>query len=236
MNLAQTNLQLYHQLHAAGYAAQDLRFIQRCYRLAAELFTARYRGNGRPFVCHLVGSASTGAQIGMKAVEVGACLLHAAYEQGVFPSGRTGPRPNHRDYVRERVGAQVESLVHAYQVQPWHEAAIDGFLQQLPVDAGARTAVEMRLADQLDDLVDLGGATAAGKFDADARRRVGKCAILAERLGHDDLAISLRELVAANAGAGWVQALDAGPTGSFHVMPSLRSVIRHRLRSMRARA
>lgn len=56
--IAQTNLQLYHQLQDANYSEQDLIFIHKAYNFATQLFTGFFRGSGKPFIAHLVDTAS----------------------------------------------------------------------------------------------------------------------------------------------------------------------------------
>jgi len=53
----QTNLQLYRHLAELGYAAADIASAGRAYELALELFPGTYRGSGKPFLAHLVGTA-----------------------------------------------------------------------------------------------------------------------------------------------------------------------------------
>ena len=60
---AQTNIQLYNQLAELGYTAEDVRRVHRGYGLAMQLFTGSYRGSGRPFLSHLVGTASVLASV-----------------------------------------------------------------------------------------------------------------------------------------------------------------------------
>src|SRR5262249_60214679 len=60
---AQTNIQLYNQLAELGYTADDVRRVHRAYGLAMQLFTGSYRGSGRPFLSHLVGTASVLASV-----------------------------------------------------------------------------------------------------------------------------------------------------------------------------
>jgi len=81
---AQTNLGLYKQAHAAGYARGELVWLRDCYEFATSLFTGHLRASGKPFLSHLVGTASTLAALGAPAVAVGAGLLHAAYSDGDF--------------------------------------------------------------------------------------------------------------------------------------------------------
>src|SRR5215469_10044102 len=73
---AQTNIQLYNQLAELGYTAEDARRVHRAYGLAMQLFTGSYRGSGRPFLSHLVGTASVLASVRAPIEVVTAGLLH----------------------------------------------------------------------------------------------------------------------------------------------------------------
>ena len=52
---AQTNLQLYEQMVAAGFQVEDIQIVKQVYVLAQKIFSAKFRGSGRPFLAHLVG-------------------------------------------------------------------------------------------------------------------------------------------------------------------------------------
>jgi (p)ppGpp synthase/HD superfamily hydrolase len=228
--IAQTNLQLFAQLHEAAWSADDIAPVRQAYRLAMELFAARFRGNGKPFICHLVGSAAVAAEFGLARNEVAACLLHAAYDQGVFPSGRMGARSRNRKHIRARVGTETEALVHAYRSQPWNEAAIDVLTAVSKLPPTTLTVIAMRLADLLDDLQDAGCIATPGKFDVKARRQIAKAAALAERIGRPEIAARIRSAESENAGAAWVADVVKGQAASFSLKPTLFAVLRAHLR------
>ena len=58
LRVAQTYVQLHRQLRDAGYAPVDVECCRAAYRLAAELFTARFRPSHDSFLSHVVGTAS----------------------------------------------------------------------------------------------------------------------------------------------------------------------------------
>src|SRR5687767_15961282 len=100
---AQTNLQLYTQLRRAGYTAEQLVPVRAGYDLAMQLFSASFRGSGKPLLAHLVGTASILAAIGQSRDIVLAGLLHAAYALGDFGDGRFGVSEAKRERVRKAV-------------------------------------------------------------------------------------------------------------------------------------
>jgi len=108
---AQTNVQLYNQLWAAGWEDAGLLKARRAYELAAELFAGRFRPMGKPFVAHLVGVASLLQRFGAPPAAVVAGVVHSAYPQGDFGTGQTGRLPQHRERVREAIGPDAERLV-----------------------------------------------------------------------------------------------------------------------------
>jgi hypothetical protein len=110
--IAQSNIQLYGQLQSCGYGAADISAVARAYRLAQRLFAASFRGSGRPFLCHLVGTASILVRDAAPAHEITAGLLHAAYSAGLFPFDmHRKMSPRKRAMVREAVGAEAEELI-----------------------------------------------------------------------------------------------------------------------------
>jgi (p)ppGpp synthase/HD superfamily hydrolase len=154
---AQTNLQLYTQLRRAGYTDSQLALVRAGYDLALGLFTASFRGSGKPLLSHLVGTASILASIGQSPAIVTAGLLHAAYALGDFGDGRFGTTDGKRARVRESVGLEVEDLVARYTAFDWNRNTIPSIRQRV----GQLTAVErdvlvIRLANELEDHLDYG--------------------------------------------------------------------------------
>lgn len=105
MFVAQTNLQLYAQLEPSQTPA-----VAAAYGLAAQLFTGQFRASGKPFLAHLVGTASLLAGQGRPLEEITTGLLHAAYDNGDF--GATVK--NRREEVRAVIGELAEAYLDAY--------------------------------------------------------------------------------------------------------------------------
>jgi hypothetical protein len=110
---------LQEQAAAKGWSHEDLRRLWAANDLAAELFTGRFRGSGRPFVDHLAGTAALALHYGGNADEVLAAFLHAAYAQGAFDAWRDGPTKKNRAKVRTVLGALAEGLVARYDLIDW---------------------------------------------------------------------------------------------------------------------
>ena len=85
--MCKTNLQLYGQMLRAGRPEQELRLVRDAYELAVRLFAGHFRGNGKPFLAHLVGVASILAEHGHPIELVTAGLLHSVYSFGEFGDG-----------------------------------------------------------------------------------------------------------------------------------------------------
>jgi (p)ppGpp synthase/HD superfamily hydrolase len=154
---AQTHLQLLGQLRDGGYDGDDLVVVKRAYTYACELFTGAYRGSGKPFVCHLVGTASVLASLELPATIVVAGLLHAAYQVGDFGAGWLGRSDDKREQVRRRVGDEIEALIHRYTLHPWETDTPADLAHRLTKgDAVDRDVILIRLANEVDDHLDLG--------------------------------------------------------------------------------
>ena len=154
---AQTNLQFYTQLREAGYTEEHLALVRSSYDLAMRIFSASFRGSGKPLLSHLVGTASILASIGQSPAVVTAGLLHAAYALGDFGDGRLGVTPAKRDRVRAAVGNEVEDLVARYTAFDWNKNSIPRIRERV----GSLTAIErdvlvVRLANELEDHLDFG--------------------------------------------------------------------------------
>ena len=154
---AQTNLQLYTELRRAGYAPEQLAVVRAGYDLAMELFSASFRGSGKPLLAHLVGTASILASIGQSPEIVTAGLLHAAYALGDFGDGRFGVTDAKRARVRQAVGQVVEDLVSRYTSFDWNKNTIPSIRERVqglsPIE---RDVLVIRLANELEDHLDFG--------------------------------------------------------------------------------
>src|SRR5262249_6068970 len=116
---AQTNLQLYGQLLALGHASADVAAGAEAYELAMRLLAGCFRGSGKPFLAHAVGTASVLGSVRARVPVVSAGLLHAAYTLGEFGNGWRGASPAKRAEVRRAVGSEVEELVTRYTELEW---------------------------------------------------------------------------------------------------------------------
>lgn len=201
---AQTNLQLYTQMRESGCEADDLRLVRSGYDLAMRLFTASFRGSGKPLLAHLVGTASILAAIRQPTRIVTAGLLHAAYALGDFGDGRLGMTGVKRARVRDAVGDAVEDLIARYTEFDWNRRTIPNILARVEaLTAVEREVLTIRLANELEDHLDYGVLYCG---NGEARREyirspLNQSVDMARRLGLDELAQELdrafRETLAA---------------------------------------
>ena len=152
---AQTNLQLFNQMLAGGYSDADVELVRRCHGLVLYLFTGHYRGNGKPFLIHLIGTASILAAIEAPIHVVCAGLLHAAYEHGDF--GIEFPFSRRRARVRRSDGQEVEELVACFSKLEWIASNVPSYRRDLHTMAPIqRDVLLIRLANELEDSLDSG--------------------------------------------------------------------------------
>jgi hypothetical protein len=177
---AQTNVELVRQLaDDASFGDDALARIDRSYELARVAHSAQFRPNGKPFVAHLVGTASIVAMHGGSVDAVCAALLHAVLVQGDFGTGLRRSTPHRRRAVRAAAGDVVEQIVSRYP-QVLIGTAV-------PDDAVGRDAMLVRLANELEEAIDDGRSPAA--LAALAEWAVGLGDVeLAERLRSSELA------------------------------------------------
>ncbi len=212
--VAQTNLRLYRQLHDAGYTNAQLLWVRDSYELATALFAGQLRGSGKPFVAHLVGTASILASVDAPPVAVVAGLLHAAYEQGDFGLARWRHR---RERVRTVIGEPAESLAWRYLEMPWAPSEIDR------LRAGAarlnetdRLVVLMRLANELDDNLDLAMLHCHAEKDAFRDCRDGLVA-LAHSFGAPVLANALLATYREASDGSWAIGMSLDRPASYQL-------------------
>ncbi len=157
VSYAQTNLQLFNQMRAAGYGDADLRAVRGAYDLGTRLFTAKFRGSGKPLLSHLVGTASILCAVKAPAPLLAAAVLHAAYIFGEFGDGRRGMTPAKREVVRRAVGDEIEDLVARYEELEWTAPTIAALHARVePLGPKERDVLLIRLANELEDHLDLG--------------------------------------------------------------------------------
>jgi (p)ppGpp synthase/HD superfamily hydrolase len=209
---AQTNLQLYAQLGAAGWPEQDLALVARGYELAISACGASFRPNGKPFVCHLVGTASIVASWEAPVEEVVCALLHSLYTHGVFAGEPAGLTAAKQEAVRDAVGEGCETLVAAYSTLDWGGDSTDEWTTTVDsASAHERVALRVRLANELEDHLDLGMSYARKTKTSDSSALV----VLAEELVGPAFAQELADAVAANARAAVPDALVRADASSF---------------------
>jgi len=157
LTYAQTNLQLFAQMRDRRYNDQDLALVKSAYDLAARLFTAEFRGSGKPLLAHLIGTASVLCALEVPASLLAAAVLHAAYIFGEFGDGRRGCDPAKRATVRAAVGSDIERIVMRYHELRWNNSTVAAIAARVSdMDAEARSVLLIRLANELEDHLDLG--------------------------------------------------------------------------------
>jgi hypothetical protein len=162
---AQTNIQLLNQLHRANYTADDLHLVRTAYELAMRLFCGQFRASGKTFIAHLVGTASVLGSLRVGAALIAAGLLHAAYQSGDFGERASGVTDAKRgrlkasiaDQTDARVAVEVEAYVFRYQCFSWGSQFISNYHRDIrTLSSLDREVLLMRLANELDDYLDLG--------------------------------------------------------------------------------
>ncbi len=224
MNLAQTNLQLYLQMAKAGYLDDDLGRANEAYFLAAECTSRLFRGSGKPFISHLVGTASALVYEQRSIDVITAALLHAVYQDRV-PFAGGASLDARRRVIRARFGDACEELVDGY-----HEFEFERLDQYGGLALQERSEVVfIRLADELEDLYDYGllmhgkdGEDASVRGTADWRL-IQKARILPELLraahavGADSLANAIHYWAERSRSVCWPAGLRSERYTSYEL-------------------
>lgn len=193
---AQTNIQLFNQLRRQGYSNTDLSLVRDAYEISMVLYSCRFLPSGRPFIAHVVRTASILASLHLSAQVVAAGLLHNAYSTGDFGDGRSGISIAKRQKIARVLGQQVEEYIARFLTSYWDSQTIQlarNNPDQLP--AIDRAALLMLFADHLEHLLDLDILyyVAAERRYYLNNSRIG--AEIAKRLGVSRLAAELDEAV-----------------------------------------
>lgn len=219
---AQTNLQLFNQLRQAGYSNADIGFLRVAYDLAMQLFTGLFRGSGKTFLAHLVGTASILTSQHAPIAVVTAGLLHAAYSHGQFGPRRRGISDAKREHVRRAIGYEVEELVARYSTFWWDEQTIRMTRESLDsISSQDGKVLLVRLANELEDHLDLGilYCNDAARHRDYIESCLYMCVEMAERLGYPDLASALKQAFDAVVSDEVIPALSTRQKESFVLDP-----------------
>jgi (p)ppGpp synthase/HD superfamily hydrolase len=197
---AQTNVQLLNQLRSEGYSKEERAFISNVYQFGMRIFTGLYLPSGKPFLDHLVGTASILAWLHAPIAVVAAGLVHATYLHGDFGC-RTGISDEKRKQVIDIVGTESENYITRYDrvlLTAEDVALLASTLQQLSkVD---RYIVLMRLANELEHHLDFGGLYLVqeqkqqGAHRRYLERRLPALLKLANALGYGSLAAEFEKI------------------------------------------
>jgi (p)ppGpp synthase/HD superfamily hydrolase len=215
---AQTNLQLYAQLRGRGCSEDQLLCARRAYEVAVSLFTGQFRPNGKPFLAHLVGTASILATHGAPIPVVAAGLLHAAYLQGEFGDGRATIIAARRRKLCQAVGDEVEKIIAGYTWFAWNDQALIAMQDNLDMlIPEQRDLVLIRLANALEDHLDLGMLYSGKRYRPD---RFSLLVAVADQLGYRELAQDLAVVYADHEAGSIPDVLRVGHTSSYTVAPA----------------
>jgi (p)ppGpp synthase/HD superfamily hydrolase len=229
---SQTNTALYLQLHEEGYRAEDIARVQKAYYLCCLMFNGRYRKTGRPFVCHAVGAASSAAHFEKNVDYVLAAMFLAAYDSGQYPDGKSSRRTEaHRLWLQERIGSAAEQLAGRLAKLTFEKGEPER-LADMDIAPGDEDILFLVLAHEVDDLAD-GGLAFAPKYGASIETRVKACALLARRLGRENLAATIEAYGKRYEAMGWISALQEPRPEGFRVAPNLRQYIKLRRANLR---
>lgn len=197
---AQTNVQLFNQLRSAGYSGEELTAVMQAYEFAIRIFAGLYLPSGKPFIDHLVGTASILASLRMSAEVVVAGLIHAAYLHGDFGTLRSGISQNKRKLVQHTVGKTAEEYVERYDRLLFSAETIATLSDSLDsLDVAERNVLVMHLANELEHHLDLGALYFPEEKQQQGHRRYmedygPKLVKMAERLRFISLAADMAEV------------------------------------------
>lgn len=218
---ALTYPQLARQAAQQGWGDADLARLRLAYELAERMADGLYRAQGMPFLCHLVRTASIVLSAAQPADTVVAALLHSAYMLHCFEgSCRSKLAGTVRRALRRALPAQVEALIAAYNRLPWHDPqALAAYAADPePLDAQTRQVLLMRLANELEDYLDVGMAYRGGyPFRERLAQRSALLIALAERLGQGPLAAQLRAAFDEHAAAIVPEAAQRGRRHAYEL-------------------
>ncbi len=229
MNVAQTNLQLYNQLQLEDWSDTDLISIKKAYNVSQQLFPNAYRPSQKPFICHLVGTASVLAHWQERPAMVTAGLLHSAYLYGKFGDKTSGATSARRQYLGETVGTPVEKLVYLYTSEKSND----------PLISENRDYLVLSLADLYDELLDLGTVYAPAKtpkeLEGGADHAVKAIIEAASRTINDEAGAQFQLAIQNAQQASVPEYLTTADAGSIRIKEGIPQFRKRRNRSILGR-
>ncbi len=214
-DLKQTITGLIELAHSRGYTAGDLAQIKKAHWSALVLSNGGYRPCGRPFINHLIGTASVLVHFGFEMRVVVGGLLHAAYTHA--PQMRGGPQETVDTVARWLGGTDTptERRVRGYTVRSsrWTElSALDNWQDVATMDdidtaiIAMANLVDMRLSGEI---------RVTGRADDDDIAALTKADEICAVVGVPGLAASLH--TDKKDARLEIFADDKGPKGSFRL-------------------
>lgn len=176
-------------MESFGYSRTEIAQVAAGYRLAAKLFTGQFRSNGKPFINHLVGTASILVTLHQSLDVVIAGLLHAVYVQGDFGRRKVGTSSTKTKQIQLAVGLSTERYIAAYTVTKWPIQKSVEDLREFE-----RSVIIMRLADTLEDHLDLGILYSSQAKRRNAGKHIEHQIELAQKLNLLDIVNHLSEI------------------------------------------
>ena len=152
--VAQTEDQLLRQVRARGWPETDQERLVTAHALGTRIFDSRRRVTGKPFLGHVVRTASFADDAGERPAVVLAALLHSAYTRGDFSDGTREVTPAKRAAVTAAAGPEAELIVLAYATFPFDYADVDALCTGPLVEHLTRDVLAARLANLLDELLE----------------------------------------------------------------------------------
>ena len=225
MQIAQTNLQLYNQLVDQGRSDTDLSRVRNAYELAMTLFSGAYRASGKPFLAHLIGTASILAWLELSTDVVIAGLLHASFEAGDFADRESGVTAARKERLSKVLTPAVIELLIEYHRMPRAELmnVLSG-ADPVDWDPLRRQVVLMQLCDTLEEHADGAMNYAPNKnrwFDKALDGDAATCTVGAfARLGYERQSELISDLFATWASCRVPENMLSTRWGSYVVAPA----------------
>lgn len=236
MFVAQTNIALYEQMKEYGYGMDDIILMKRAYDFAASARSVSLRGSGKPFICHLVGTASLVVQHRQPIEYCVASLLHAMYLKGSDFGVGMNTR-GRRFVVRREFGEDIEKLVHDCHKLKWKysEQQISDLMSGHYSPASEKIIL-IKLCNEAEDFLDNAvlytGAGGTGRKSTAWRLEYMKSAKakfrqICDYMGYKELGAFIESLIEKSLSAEPVPELQSGYNKSYRNLgPSIRDLRR----------
>lgn len=158
---AQTNIQLFYQMNSKGYSDEAILALANAYQISLSSFPCSFRASGKPFISHLVGTASIMVHLEVEPELIIASLLHAIYQEGSLHDHFYSSILQYsaarlvevRNKIRLKIGKVAEEYIYQYKHFRFGYTVAANLLDKVDsLSAEQKKVLLMRIVNEVEEI------------------------------------------------------------------------------------